>query len=128
MLLLFSHIPTASAAPATLWSPRAANLEPFDSCTTYPAWTVQKFTSFSSDSVGAGSVGAGVAGPTASFLITNSLTGTTDEVTCNLQVNYRCIVQGIKSDKNVTVHIAIRAGFVELIVDEVVSGCPGRET
>ncbi|KAK4214936.1 hypothetical protein QBC37DRAFT_439840 [Rhypophila decipiens] len=108
-------------------SPAAARAqEPFDVCTTYPAWTVQKFTSYSTDSVGGGT-DALLAG-TASFYITNSLTGARDEVTCKLQVNYRCIVQGLSSDKNVTVHVAIRAGFVTLIVDEEVGGCPGRDT
>lgn len=97
-----------------------ARAAPVDSCTAFPSWTIEKFKSESNDTVGAGG--------TASFSITNSLTGTTDVVACKLQVNYRCIVVGTESDKNLTVHVAIRAGFVTLILDEEVHDCPGRTT
>lgn len=97
-----------------------ARAAPVESCTTFPNWTIAKFKSESTDTVGAGG--------SASLSLTNSLTGKTDEVTCKLQVNYRCIVVGTASDKNLTVNIAIRAGFVTLVLDQEVHDCPGRTT
>ncbi|KAB5569957.1 hypothetical protein GE09DRAFT_691809 [Coniochaeta sp. 2T2.1] len=88
-------------------------------CTTFPSWTVSEFKSTTNDSVGAGG--------SASFKLANNLTGAVDELTCSLQVNYRCILAGTPSDKNLTVNVAIRAGSLTLLLDESVE-CPGRAT
>jgi hypothetical protein len=82
---------------------------------TLPSWTIKDFKSNVTDSVGAGGV--------ASFTLTNNLTGALDQLQCDLQVNYRCIFAGIPSDKNVTVHVAVRASWLTLLVDEEVK-CP----
>ncbi|KAB5515470.1 hypothetical protein GE09DRAFT_1231255 [Coniochaeta sp. 2T2.1] len=79
-------------------------------CTTFPSWTVSDFKSTTNDSVGAGG--------SASFKLANNLTGA---------VNYRCILAGTPSDKNLTVNVAIRAGSLTLLLDESVE-CPGRAT
>ncbi|KAK4457236.1 hypothetical protein QBC42DRAFT_157361, partial [Cladorrhinum samala] len=88
-------------------------------CTDYPSWTVTDFKSSTSDSVGSGG--------SASFTVVNNLSGARDELTCSLQVNYRCIIAGTPSDGNLTVHVAIRAGSLTFILDEAVE-CPGRTT
>jgi hypothetical protein len=108
-LLVLSSLLGAVASPAMA----------VDSCTTLPSWTVSDFKSNSTDTVGAGG--------SASFTLTNNLTGTSDELSCNLQVNYRCIISGTPSDKNLTVHVAVRAGSLTFLLDEVVE-CSGRET
>lgn len=77
------------------------------------------FKSSTSDSVGSGG--------SASFTVVNNLSGAKDELTCALQVNYRCIITGTPSDGNLTVHVAIRAGSLTFILDEAVE-CPGRTT
>jgi hypothetical protein len=69
------------------------------------------------DSVGAGG--------SASFKLVNNLSGASDELTCSLQVNYRCIIVGTPSDQNLTVNVAVRAQSLTLLLDESVE-CPGR--
>ncbi|KAK3989112.1 hypothetical protein QBC44DRAFT_224093, partial [Cladorrhinum sp. PSN332] len=86
---------------------------------TYPSWTVTEFNSKTSDSVGSGG--------SANFTVINNLSGAKDELTCSLQVNYRCIITGTPSDKNLTVHVAVRAGSLTFILDESFE-CPGRTT
>lgn len=97
----------------------ASPLVEFDACTTFPSWTITNFSSLAPDSVGSGGK--------ASFKLTNNLTGATDELSCPLQVNYRCIINGTPSDKNLTVHVAVRAQSLTLLVDKAVE-CPGRPT
>ena len=91
-----------------------------DDCTTFPSWTVQDFRSNATDTVGSGGV--------ASFTIINNLSGAVDELRCDLQVNYRCIITGTPSDANLTVHVAVRSQSLILGLDKVVAGCPGRTT
>jgi len=97
----------------------AAPLVEVDACATFPSWTITNFTSNAPDTVGSGGK--------ASFKLTNNLTGASDELSCPLQVNYRCIISGIPSDKDTTVHIAVRAQSLTLLVDKAVE-CPGRTT
>ncbi|KAH8909404.1 hypothetical protein BR93DRAFT_935167 [Coniochaeta sp. PMI_546] len=91
--------------------------EEVDNCTTFPSWTISDFNSTTKDTVGAGG--------SASFKLVNNLTGASDELTCSLQVNYRCIFAGTPSDKNLTVNVAVRAESLTLLLDETVE-CPGR--
>ncbi|KAK3364588.1 hypothetical protein B0T25DRAFT_598913 [Lasiosphaeria hispida] len=88
-----------------------------DNCTTFPSWTITDFKSVVNDTVGSGGK--------ASFKLANDLSGTSDELACNLQVNYRCIITGTPSDTNLTVHVGVRAGSLTLLLDKVVE-CPGR--
>ena len=110
-------LPTGTAAAAAI-TPMIGKLAE-NYCTDYPSWTVTDFKSSTSDSVGSGG--------SASFTVVNNLSGARDELTCSLQVNYRCIIAGTPSDGNLTVHVAIRAGSLTFILDEAVE-CPGRTT
>lgn len=92
-----------------------------DECTTFPSWTVTGFRSNSTDAVGG-------SGARASFTLTNNLSGTTDELACDLQVNYRCVIAGTPSDEGLTVHLAIRADSLTFQLAKVVAECPGRTT
>ncbi|KAK5659926.1 hypothetical protein OQA88_13390 [Cercophora sp. LCS_1] len=91
-----------------------------DYCTTFPTWSVTDFFSDTTDSVGSGGK--------ATWKLINNLSGASDEMTCTLQVNYRCIVTGTPSDKDLTVHVAVRSGTLTFILDKEVDGCPGRTT
>ncbi|KAK4158878.1 hypothetical protein QBC43DRAFT_294608 [Cladorrhinum sp. PSN259] len=113
---LFLQVTTALPFPSNEAVPA------LEYCTKYPSWTVESFSSRTSDSV------ASASGGTANFTVVNNLTGVRDELSCSLQVNYRCILEGIPSDGNLTVHVAIRAGSLTFILDESVGGCPGRDT
>ncbi|KAL1875325.1 hypothetical protein VTK73DRAFT_10109 [Phialemonium thermophilum] len=88
-----------------------------DKCTTFPTWTLKDFQSNGTDSVG----GNG----TASFTLENDLTGTSDDISCNLQVNYRCTIEGTPSDANLTITFEIRMISITFVLDEVLS-CPGK--
>ncbi|KAK0725888.1 hypothetical protein B0H67DRAFT_659804 [Lasiosphaeris hirsuta] len=88
-----------------------------DNCPTLPIWTVTDFKSVVNDTVGSGGK--------ASFKLANDLSGTSDELSCNLQVNYRCIITGTPSDTNLTVYVGVRAGSLALVLDKVFE-CPGR--
>ncbi|KAK4184812.1 hypothetical protein QBC35DRAFT_39273 [Podospora australis] len=114
ILFLFAG---AIASPVAVPQSRA----PIDYCanTTSITWTIADFKSNVSDTVGTGG--------TASFKLINQLTGDTDELTCKLQVNYRCIIAGTPSDQNLTIHVGVRAGSLTLGLDKIVE-CPGRET
>ncbi|KAK4445716.1 hypothetical protein QBC34DRAFT_428881 [Podospora aff. communis PSN243] len=90
-------------------------------CTAYPTWSVSDFSSTAADAVGNNS------GAKATFKLTNNLTSVTDEITCSLQVNYRCIINGTPSDKDLIIHLGVRAGTLTLGLDRVVAGCPGRD-
>ncbi|KAK3374617.1 hypothetical protein B0H63DRAFT_525917 [Podospora didyma] len=90
-----------------------------DTCTSFPSWTVKDFNSTTSDTVGSGGA--------ASFTLINNLSGAVDNLRCSLQVNYRCIITGTPSDKNLTVNVAVRAGALTLLLEETVD-CPGRTT
>lgn len=89
-----------------------------DACTALPSWTVSSFHSTTTDSTGSGG--------SATFNLTNDLTGASDNITCTLQVNYRCDITGTPTDGNLTINVAIRAQALTLLLDEVVQGCPGR--
>lgn len=108
-------------AAAVASSPVPAAVAVVDYCAgnTSLTWTIADFKSNSTDSVGSGG--------TASLKLTNNLTGDTDELTCSLQVNYRCIFAGTPSDRNLTIHLGIRAESLTLGVDKTVD-CPGRTT
>ncbi|KAK3315743.1 hypothetical protein B0H66DRAFT_640714 [Apodospora peruviana] len=106
-------------APALLlFGARQATVVDADYCTTPPSWTIANFKSNTSDTVGSGG--------SASFTLINDLSGASDQLSCALQVNYRCIIAGTPSDKNLTVHVAIRTGSLTLILDEELRDCPGR--
>jgi hypothetical protein len=121
---MLSHL-LAPALLLLVGSALAAPLDAIDECTTFPTWTVTGFKSNTSDSVGAANNNAALG--SASFTLTNDLTGATDALTCSLQVNYRCIIAGTPSDGNLTVNVAVRAGSLTLLLDEAVE-CPGRMT
>ena len=95
----------------------------FDNCTAatapFPSWTISGFRSNTSDSVGSGG--------SASFRLVNDLTGAGDDLSCGLEVNYRCVFAGTPSDANLTVNVAVRAESLTLLLDEAVD-CPGRTT
>jgi len=103
-------------APSPLTNAALATTDP---CTTFPSWTISNFHSNTTDSVGTGG--------SASFTLVNNLTNATDDLSCPLQVNYRCIFAGVPSDANLTVNVAVRAESLTLLLDESVE-CPGRET
>jgi len=111
-------LPLVAASPLSASPLSASPLADPNPCTAFPAWSITDFSSSSSDSVGAGGK--------ASFKLTNSLTAATDTITCNLQVNYRCVISGTPTDKNLIVQLALRAGTLTLQLDRVVGDCPGR--
>lgn len=88
-----------------------------DDCTTFPSWTIKHFRSNTSDTVGNDG--------TASFSLTNNLSGVTDDLRCKLEANYRCTIVGTPSDKNLTVTFAIRSASLQFSLDEVLD-CPNR--
>jgi hypothetical protein len=109
-----------SAFTGPTWASPTKGSTAVDNCTSFPSWTIESFNSTTTDSTGTGG--------SASFVLTNDLTGASDELKCSLQVNYRCIISGTPTDKNVTINVAIRAGSLTILVEEVVEGCPGRTT
>lgn len=90
-----------------------------DDCTTFPSWTIKHFRSNATDAVGSDG--------TASFSLTNNLSGVTDDLKCKLEANYRCTIAGTPSDKNLTVTFAIRTASLQISLDEVLN-CPDRTT
>ncbi|KAH8883559.1 hypothetical protein GQ53DRAFT_882314, partial [Thozetella sp. PMI_491] len=86
-------------------------------CTQVPSWTVKKFRSNSTDAVSGGG--------NASFTVINNLSGASDDLTCKLQVNYRCLFAGTPSDQNLTVFFEIRTGYMIFSLDKTLS-CPGN--
>src|SRR4051794_38432388 len=111
LVLTLTHLlllPTLTAASPLLHHaphPRANVLADPSPCTTYPTWLIRNFTSLSSDAVGSAT---GSSSPSASFLLTNKLTSVTDTISCPLQVNYRCVISGTPSDKDLSVYVALR--------------------
>ncbi|KAK0620723.1 hypothetical protein B0T14DRAFT_567457 [Immersiella caudata] len=117
LALITLSFPLATASPLLHLTPRQTPAP--SPCTTYPTWSISDFASSAADAVG-GSSGK------ASFKLTNNLSSATDEVSCSLQVNYRCIITGTPSDKDLIIHVGLRAGTLTLGLDRVVGGCPGR--
>ncbi len=117
MLTLSTFIPflalLTGAIASFIPTPRQAS----DSCTDPPTWALTDFQSIANDTVGSGG--------RASLKLANTQTGAIDELSCSLQVNYRCIIRGTPSDANLTAHVSIFAHSLNLILDKVVQ-CPGR--
>lgn len=88
-----------------------------DDCTSFPTWTMKDFKCSTSDSVG--NTGR------ASFTLSNSLTGASDDLSCQLVANYRCSFAGTPSDKTVTVEIDVRSGALDVSIDQTVT-CAGK--
>ncbi|KAK0641902.1 hypothetical protein B0T16DRAFT_461927 [Cercophora newfieldiana] len=99
-------------------SPLSNPLADADPCTSFPSWSVSDFTSTAADAVG----GDGKA----TFKLINNLTSVSDTITCNLQVSYRCVITGTPSDKDLIIHVGLRAETLTLQLDRVVGACPGR--
>ena len=104
-------------APLLFFQAVASPIASIDNCTVFPSWTITNFKSNTTDSVG--TVGS------ASFKLTNNLSGGSDELTCTLQANYRCTIAGTPSDQNLTINVAIRASWLTFLLDKAVE-CPGR--
>lgn len=127
-----SNPPLLQAAPASstmlssaigrvllLLGGAALSVKAADNCTDFPTWTIKNFETSTSDSVGNSGK--------ASFTLINSLTNTSDDLTCVLVANYRCEIAGTPSDKNLSIIIAIRSAALTVSLDQTLD-CPDRTT
>lgn len=95
----------------------ALSVRAADNCTEFPTWTIKDFETSTSDSVG--NTGK------ASFTLINSLTKTSEALTCVLIANYRCEIAGTPSDKNLSIIIAIRSAALTVSLDQTLD-CPDK--
>ena len=81
-----------------------------NACDNPPTWVIEDLNIKTLDEVGSSG--------SASFNLTNSMTGKTDSLTCALVANYRCEIDGTPSDQDVRINMQIQTDVARMSISE----------